>query len=978
MRNRPLLLGVVLSSVVFSVADRAQAQYFPPGDPKAAGIRDLMLIYLGKEDWAPRDFLPYVAYLGKEDAKKPLDWFYDSYLFLAYGGAPSGKAYINGATNRTDWQYYLDELLFKKGRSLDALETCIRDVEKTLGPRGRKTPVIIMIPYPSQAMKDFGDVDGDGRSEDLSQPADRLKAVRWCVDEILRRWERAGLSTLSLWGFYWMNEGIGPQDEAIVRATADYVHQRGYGLHWIPYYSAPGYDKLPQLGIDFAVLQPNYAFMEQNGQRPQEQRLEDTARKARQWRMGIEIEMVSELSTLSERNNLWDYLTHGRDEFSGYMRGAVHAYYQGTYAIAKLCYSKSAADRALYEALYQFAKGTFRGQRTVFSRHAPYRIHGQVVPEYPDDAQKLTDGRLAAALADTQRLVGLSGDCPQIEIDLGDVRRIEGAEIRIKAPLPHSDAPSAVGKTSRFGLPRSIAVTTSTTGKEWTPAGHGCRWGATRGDGVLGGSMRHEFAARDARFVRITLDQRAADITLVDEVAVTPAVSLTEGTPYTVSPAPTNAQADADSSPLVDGLYARPQTTAGIVQWAKDQKATIQLALPHTRHVGLIRIHTPDVAEGGLGAIARIRVATRADASSDWRAAGDAAPSGNHFLADAQAAMAKEVRVELVPRPGHRVALDEIEIYRAENLARGKPYELAPAHPEKYGDPGRTKLTDGVTSQRGFGDGHMVGWFGRDVEVRLDLEQSHAIDGVRVHVQGGGVAAVGFPARIDVLFSQDDSNWRRAGSIEQPPKELLFDQAGKTARMQLGWMAGQWSPVDARFVTLHVAPQGWIMISEVEVFSRGKNIAQAKHCHLLPAPDSSAPYADTRGKLTDGVFTTSSFSQGRAVGWNSDRPTVTIDLGSAVQVARVASHVLGGGSGGVWFPKKMSVSTSVDGQQWRPEIVTVQGPPESQPGPQRAPALMGYMSVKMPACNCRYVRLQFVPHGWLMLDEVEVFGPPEP
>ena len=110
---------------------------------------------------------------------------------------------------------------------------------------------------------------------------------------------------------------------------------------------------------------------------------------------------------------------------------------------------------------------------------------------------------------------------------------------------------------------------------------------------------------------------------------MTPAVSLTEGTPYTVSPAPTNAQADADSSPLVDGLYARPQTTAGIVQWAKDQKATIQLALPHTRHVGLIRIHTPDVAEGGLGAIARIRVATPMRRATGARPA--TPPSGNHF-----------------------------------------------------------------------------------------------------------------------------------------------------------------------------------------------------------------------------------------------------------------------------------------------------------------------------------------------------------
>jgi hypothetical protein len=976
MKNLSLVLGLLLSSILTS-SDRAQAHYFPPGDPKAGGIRDLMLIYLGKEDWAPKDFLPYVAYLGKENAKKPLDWFYDSYLMLAYGGAPSGEEYIDGATNRSDWQYYLDELLFKEGRSLSALETCIRDVENQLGPRGRKTPVIIMIPYPSTAQKDFGDVDGDGRSEDLSQPADRLKAVRWCVDEILRRWERAGLSTLSLWGFYWMNEGIGPHDEAIVRATADYVHQRGYGLHWIPYYNAPGCDKLPQLGIDFAVLQPNYAFMEQSGRRPDEQRLEDTARQARKWRLGIEIEMTASLSALSERNNLWDYLVHGRDEFGGYMRGAVHAYYQGTYAIAGLCYSKSPADRALYEALYQFAKGTFQGERTTFSRHSVYRIHGQLASEYPDDGQKLTDGRFAATLADAHRFVGLLGDHPQIELDLGDVHRIEGVEVRIKKPLEQAGA--VTGKANRIGLPRSITVATSTMGQTWESAGFDCRWSATRGDGVLSGSIRHEFPARDARFVRITLDQDPERITLVDEMAVLPTVSLADGASYALSPAPARPQADDDCSLLVDGLYARPsQLAAGTVSWATGQEATILLELPHTRHVGSLRIHVANHAEAGPEAIGQIRVTTRADGSAAWQTVDAAVRSGNHFLVDARASLAKELRVVVTPQPGRKVALDEIEIYRAESLARGKPYDLVPAHPEKYGDPERTRLTDGVISQQGFGDGRMVGWYGHDVEATLDLEQSHAIDGARVHAEGGGVGAVHFPARIDVLLSQDGRNWSRVDSIEQAPKELLLDRPVETTRVQLGWMTGHWSPVDARYVKLRVAPQQWIMISEIEVHSHGKNLVQGKHYRLFPAPDSSAPYADTAGKLTDGVLTMSDFGQGRAVGWDSGRPTVTIDLGSPVPLTRVASHVLGGGLAGVWYPTKMSVATSIDGREWTSEVVTEQRPPERQPSQRPAEALTGFMSVEIPVRTGRYVRLQFVPRGWLMLDEVEVFGPPAP
>ena len=161
----------ILWSVTFVLLDAAPAagDYFPPADPRAGGIRDLMLVYLSKDSWSQDDFLPYVAYLGDEAPRKPRNWFYDSFLFLAYGGAPSGTTYIVGPSNKADWEYYLDQLLFREDRALAALETCIAAVEQTLGPRP-KVPVILMIPYPSREQKDFGDVDGDGQSEDLSQP----------------------------------------------------------------------------------------------------------------------------------------------------------------------------------------------------------------------------------------------------------------------------------------------------------------------------------------------------------------------------------------------------------------------------------------------------------------------------------------------------------------------------------------------------------------------------------------------------------------------------------------------------------------------------------------------------------------------------------------------------------------------------------------------------------------------------------------
>ena len=112
IRWRALLLVLLCMATADCCSRLASAAegYFPPGDPRAGGIRDLMLIYLSQGKWETDEFLPYVAYLGEEAGKKPLDWFYDSYLFLAYGGAPSGASYYDGPTNKDDWEYYFNQL----------------------------------------------------------------------------------------------------------------------------------------------------------------------------------------------------------------------------------------------------------------------------------------------------------------------------------------------------------------------------------------------------------------------------------------------------------------------------------------------------------------------------------------------------------------------------------------------------------------------------------------------------------------------------------------------------------------------------------------------------------------------------------------------------------------------------------------------------------------------------------------------------
>ncbi|MCX7599185.1 MAG: DUF4855 domain-containing protein, partial [Armatimonadetes bacterium] len=368
---------LLATSVVLATGD-----YCPPASPQSGGMRDVMLAYMGREAWKQADFLPYVAYLDKAAGGQPKDWFYDGWLFLMFGGAPSGGAYYDGTATKPDWDYYLD-LLFSPQQNLAALDRCIKEVGAQLGDPGHICPVIVMIPYLDRRNANFGDVDGDGDDESPADDNDRLKAFRWLIDQVLARWQPQAYPHLRLWGFYWMMEGIGTSDEAVVKAVADYIHAKGLGFHWIPWFGAPGFDKWAELGFDFVVMQPNFAFIRrvEGGLLPDEDRLSQCAAHCRALSMGIEMEMDGGIEgDLSKQLNLQLYLNHGVDDLDGYMKGAARAWYQGEDFIAKLYHSDRPEANRLYDDLYRFHKGTYQRRPVSLCEGAACTVNGEAAP----------------------------------------------------------------------------------------------------------------------------------------------------------------------------------------------------------------------------------------------------------------------------------------------------------------------------------------------------------------------------------------------------------------------------------------------------------------------------------------------------------------------------------------------------------------------------------------------------------------------
>ncbi len=931
-----LLLTFLLSCLATTAS--AAPGFCPPASPQSGGMRDIMLIYEGGKAWKPEEFRPYVAYV--DERGEPKDWFYDAFLFLMYGGAPSGATYIDGATNRADWEHFLN-VTFARDRCLDALDQEIEAVGRRLGQGGRVCPVILMIPYPSSRSNAFGDVDGDGVSEDLSRPEDRVKAVRWFLDEALARWKALSPKHLKLWGFYWMNEGIARSDEAIVKATADLVHARGYGLHWIPWFRAPGLEKWRELGIDFAIVQPNYAFMqpERGFALADQNRLTLNANDA--WRLGLGVEMETPFALPGDPGARWlfrQYLNHGDDALDGYQHGAVRAYYQGSDVIARLAASTHPGERQLYDDLYRFHKGTYTRRPTSLAEGA--RCLLQVAGGTPTPEPRLVDGTWYTRAGREDALIPVKGSSATITLEL-------------PAPTLVDDVRLHVAAKELAGLPSAVRVYTADAGSDvFVLRGETIAVPAERSGEWLAGFASVHFFPAPAQRVRIEV-AGATDSLFLGEVVMPPAAHPLWG----VIARAVGESVEGSAAWLTEGLQDGTP-----LRWSK---GPARLLFDCQEMVGAqVRVRARK-APGRPAPSLRVRTTPEGGWEQGkvvWQDAGCA-------LLAARLPLAPVRHLALEVDGAGEIALEEVQVLPARSWAQHCPYTLSPSFEAKYPDSGG-ELTDGKLCEQGFGDGRTVGWFSKNPSVVLDLGELREIEGVGAHVEGGGYAAVNFPSRLVVLLSADGETWRPVGSTETVAEKTAERMVGAEIDA-LGWMRVGFPRQRARFVRFDFTGRVWVMLSELTVFSGGANIARGCAYHLSPTPTSETRYADGDAYLTDGICGSASGGWRTKVGWLKGEPQVTLDLLKPRPVALVRAHVFGGGSAGVYFPEEMRVELSADGTTWSTPLVTTERPEET--GQKTAAA---FMTVRVaPATDARFIRLTFKRRGWLMVDEIECYGP---
>ncbi|MEG2003548.1 MAG: DUF4855 domain-containing protein, partial [Clostridia bacterium] len=298
-------------------------EYKKPATDLLKGISDLCLMYHSKSfDYTSEQLLPYLAYLDKDGKIK--DTMFDGFLFLLSGGFPSG-AQGHLASTKADWEWQLNQI-FAEGKNASALEETAKKVKSALSlGNDYKYKYYLTIYYPHPTATDFGDVDGDGKSENCSIMADRMKVIDWYVKTAQKTIEKADYKNIEFGGFYWFHEALEVDDDSfeLLNGASSIVHKSGYDIFWIPYFRSNGYADWAKCGFDIACMQPNFVFNETSPL----SNIKNNAFLTKLYGMGVEME----ISTPCLTNNFFmqryfEYLKGGT--YYGYMKDSVHMYYQ--------------------------------------------------------------------------------------------------------------------------------------------------------------------------------------------------------------------------------------------------------------------------------------------------------------------------------------------------------------------------------------------------------------------------------------------------------------------------------------------------------------------------------------------------------------------------------------------------------------------------------------------------------------------------
>lgn len=762
--------------VALAAALSLRAEYLTP---EQAGFRHCALIYLAKADHPAEFFKPLLVKF--EDGRPTAQKGFDAYLFLSYTFASGEPAEI-GKSVKADWDVIFDGF-FADGRYVPSLAQAARELKL-----GWKPKVIVSLSWLHPEVSAFGDVDGDGRPEDLGTSRGRRAVLDWFMDRVER--EMAKYPELELWGFYMMREGMRPNDLAAAHEYCDAVHDRNLLMLWIPYYNAGGLDKTRDIGFDAVILQSNWTFNTfRSGGDLRRNRLRASAARSKELGFGVELELnTGYLPAPWMRRIFMESLETGcRDGF----QSAATAYYFGV--AHNLAYSKDAGDQALYSMWMDYIAG-----------------------------------KPVSAVRDNDFSIG---------------RRTDGATVavcNIAKPAPMVMADIFLRETPENRFKGSVQAEYMDASGEWRPLAWARRRTFIPGNREFQ-NISFPLPPVSASKLRLILmpDDPSSPPPPIDDVQIElecepgensgRAVSKAFGKPYVFQPSPDAKYPDATGRMLLDGVTAG--TWSNFVGWQLSHRPLLLFFdLGFEQEVDDIRINItadekagirrPEAVEAFLSNNAPVAVLSGIGAMPEWsvKSFSDFSYAGGskmYRLKLPRGTSARFVTLQFFARGW--LFVSEVAFYGGGRRISGSgidySFSIPPAPPGNLGTDSYPDdlaiLTDGSMITASYSTG--CAGFREPRSYIIDLADPQLrYSSVTCHGFGGGNSNILAPQRITASVSDDMTSWREIAKIEPDDKP-----GGKLEYRQ---MKLAFPETSGRFLKLDFTPRdGWCFLSEIAV-----------------------------------------------------------------------------------------------------------------------------------------------------------------
>ena len=110
-------------------------------------------------------------------------------------------------------------------------------------------------------------------------------------------------------------------------------------------------------------------------------------------------------------------------------------------------------------------------------------------------------------------------------------------------------------------------------------------------------------------------------------------------------------------------------------------------------------------------------------------------------------------------------ALSPIHYTITNHKALGKKVNFNIPYDEQYRKVGDYGLTDGIIGGSNFGDGTWMGWFGKNLDIVIDMDTTTVFQYVQLNCLQHTQSWIMLPKTVEFFISDDGKNWNQLNTV---------------------------------------------------------------------------------------------------------------------------------------------------------------------------------------------------------------------